>query len=94
MKKSDDVLIEILSARGSQYGTFADNSAISQALKQVMRSAPGWVGLASDQKECLEMNAHKISRLLCGNPNNYDSWLDQAGYARLVADRLRKESIK
>ena len=41
-----------------------------------------------DQIECLEMIAHKIGRILNGDPNYGDSWRDIAGYATLVADRL------
>jgi hypothetical protein len=54
-----------------------------------MRSGPNWESLDADMKEALEMNAHKISRILCGDPNYDDSWVDIAGYATRVADRLR-----
>jgi hypothetical protein len=35
------------------------------------------------------MIAHKIGRILNGDPDYIDSWDDIAGYAKLVADRLR-----
>lgn len=38
------------------------------------------------------MIAHKIGRILNGDPNYADSWIDIAGYAKLVADRLEKDS--
>lgn len=79
----------LLAARGARYGAFKDNATISQALKGVMRNCPKWNALAPDMKEALEMNAHKISRILCGDPNYDDSWVDIAGYATRVADRLR-----
>lgn len=47
-----------------------------------------WRHLAPDQREALEMIAHKIGRILNGDPNYADSWADIAGYAKLVADRL------
>lgn len=31
---------------------------------------------------------HKIARILNGDPNYADSWVDIAGYAKLVADEL------
>jgi hypothetical protein len=34
------------------------------------------------------MVAHKIARIINGDPNYSDSWVDVAGYAKLVADRL------
>ena len=44
--------------------------------------------LSPDQREALEMIAHKIARILNGDPDYADSWHDIAGYAQLVADRL------
>lgn len=34
------------------------------------------------------MIAHKLGRIINGDPNYSDSWHDIAGYAKLVADRL------
>lgn len=31
---------------------------------------------------------NKVARILNGNPNYADSWVDIAGYAKLVSDRL------
>ena len=81
--------LALLADRGARYGAFKDNAAISQALKAVMRRSPKWDALDPDMKEALEMNAHKISRILCGDPHYDDSWVDIAGYATRVADRLR-----
>ena len=44
------------------------------------------------QREGLEMIAHKISRILNGDPNYDDSWVDIAGYAQLVVDAIRYEA--
>ena len=83
-----DSIQAILSNRGKEYGPFVGHADITQQLKQVMGDTPRWSELYSDQKEALEMIAHKIGRILNGNPNNVDSWADIAGYAKLVADRL------
>ena len=80
----------LLAARGARYGAFADNASISQALKAQMRQTPKWGALDPDMKEALEMVAHKISRILAGDPDYDDSWVDIAGYATRVADRLKK----
>jgi hypothetical protein len=45
--------------------------------------------LYPDQLQALDMIASKMSRIVNGNPNLRDSWLDIAGYAMLVADRLQ-----
>jgi len=35
------------------------------------------------------MIAHKIGRIINGDPDYDDSWVDIAGYAKLVSDRLQ-----
>jgi hypothetical protein len=77
-----------LTERGKRYGEFTGHAEITQRLKDAMREHPGWLRLASDQREALEMNAHKVGRILNGDPNWSDSWHDIAGYAQLVANRL------
>jgi hypothetical protein len=77
-----------LAERGSRYGTFTEHSRITQELKAVMKNTKNWNHLDPDQKECLEMIAHKAGRILNGDPNYHDSWHDIVGYTKLVADRL------
>lgn len=78
-----------LEERGKRYGKFVDHAAISQDLKRVMKDQESWFNLADDQKEALEMVMHKVARILNGDPDYDDSWHDIAGYATLVAERLR-----
>lgn len=79
-----------LAERGSRYGTFSGHAEICQHLKGaikeyiVLRDCP----LQPDQTEALEMICHKIARIINGDPDYIDSWVDIAGYAKLVADRL------
>lgn len=80
---------EILIQRGERYGDFINHAIITQKLKGVMSSQIGWDNLDVDMKESLEMIAHKIGRILNGDPNYDDSWVDIAGYATLVANRLQ-----
>jgi len=77
-----------LAERGSRYGDFGEHARITQAIKAAMADSPNWAGLAADQREALEMIAHKVGRILNGDPNYHDSWHDVVGYATLVADRL------
>ncbi len=79
---------DVLEERGKRYGEFKDHAAITQDLKARMRMAPGWSKLNDGQKEALEMVAHKIGRILNGDPKYKDSWVDVAGYAQLVARDL------
>jgi hypothetical protein len=80
----------ILAERGNRYGTFADNASTSQDLKRCMAKhlAKHSKELTDDQWEAMEMIAHKLARIINGDPNYHDSWADIAGYAKLVADRL------
>lgn len=77
-----------LAERGSRYGKFTRHALITQHLKQVMFHYKDKGDLEDDMIEALEMIAHKIGRILNGDPKYADSWVDIAGYAKLVADRL------
>ena len=79
---------EVLADREKGYGKFEDLANISQALKGAFRAWPNWNVLLQDQREALDMIAVKLGRIMNGNPNYPDSWVDIAGYAMLVADRL------
>lgn len=89
-----NTLDDILSSSGARYGSFADNSKISQALKAAMRKYPSWEVLDDHMKEALEMIAHKIGRILVGDPSHADSWVDVAGYAKLVAKILESADLE
>jgi hypothetical protein len=80
----------VLEQRGSRYGKFDTHAEVTQTLKAIFRAKMGekWDNLADDQKESLEMIAHKLGRIINGDPDYADSWVDIAGYATLVADRL------
>ena len=80
-----------LDERGQRYGEFASHAHVTQLLKRAMGRHPGWRKLADDQREALEMTAHKIGRILNGDPDYIDSWHDIIGYIRLVEQRLERE---
>ena len=88
-----DQLEKTLAQRGAVYGRFVDHAAISQSIKRAMRAAPGWQELPDDMRESLEMLAHKVARILNGNPDYVDSWHDVSGYATLVEKRLKGEML-
>lgn len=80
----DDTLEE----RGSRYGSFDEHARITQLIKHVMQKSRSWNNCTSSQKEALEMIAHKIGRIVNGDPNYQDSWTDIIGYARLVEKEI------
>ena len=82
---------ETLDARAQDYGTFKDGATLMQGIKRLLadHAAKHDKTFADDQWEALEMIVHKIARIVNGNPDKVDSWVDIAGYATLVADRLQ-----
>ena len=82
---------DMLKGREGRYGSFEGHAKIAQGLKAVMQERSGWDALAPDQKEALEMIQHKIARILNGDPNYLDNWVDICGYSQLVVNRLEKE---
>jgi len=87
----EDGVAGILGQRAKTYGTFKDNARVAQGLKRVMaeHAREHEKTFADDQWEALEMIASKISRIVNGDPDSVDQWDDIAGYATLIADRLR-----
>jgi hypothetical protein len=85
-----DPIQSTLDERGKRYGAFCTHAGITQRLKATMRNANSekWAALTESQKEALEMIAHKIGRILNGDPAYQDSWVDLAGYAQLVVNEL------
>ena len=86
----EDEVDATLDARAVEYGKFIEGAEVMQMLKRVVQVALNNRDkvLAHDQAEAMDMIIHKIGRIVNGNPDVVDHWLDIAGYAKLVADRL------
>lgn len=80
---------EILAEREKTHGDFRIHAAITDAIKFHMHSSSKWSYLSPTQREALDMTAHKIGRILAGNPDHKDHWDDIAGYTTLVARELK-----
>ena len=88
-----DTVAETLNARGSNYGRFSGQSAISQKLKETLKSQSKWTSLTTSQQESLEMICHKMARIVNGKADYDDSWRDIAGYAMLVVNQLNGQDV-
>lgn len=79
-----------LAERGKRYGTFTGHAEVTYKLKNVLREHASRMhkSFTFDQAEAMDMICHKLGRIVNGDPNYADSWVDIAGYAKLVADRL------
>ena len=89
--QEDTNIDETLDARAQDYGKFKDGAALMQGIKRLLadHAAKHNKTFNDDQWEALEMIVHKIGRIVNGNPDKVDHWVDIAGYAKLIADRLQ-----
>ena len=79
---------DLLRERAKTHGDFTEHAEITQSLKDIMHVSQNWDRLTNIQKEALEMTAHKIGRILAGDPDVVDHWADIAGYSELVVKRI------
>lgn len=79
----------LLTERGKTHGDYERHAVITQEIKDVMHRTIG-AKHTLVHRESLEMIAHKIGRILVGDPDFRDHWDDIAGYAKLAADRCSK----
>jgi hypothetical protein len=84
-------IVDTLKSRGSRYGDFSEHAIITQNIKQAMVDTPNWKSLPDNMKESLEMVAHKMGRILNGDPYYKDSWHDIIGYIKLIEDTLKDD---
>lgn len=77
----------IVAERGKTHGDWASQSYAAAEIRNAIQK---WdtKGLPAWQMEALLMIAVKISRILQGDSVCRDHWLDVAGYAKLVSDRI------
>ncbi len=75
---------DVLKERGERYGAFKDHAKLCQELKSVMRNGKSWEDCSPSQKQALETIADKIARMLNGDSDYADNWIDIAGYAQLI----------
>jgi hypothetical protein len=79
----------VLNERQQTHGDYRDHAHVTQEIKDVIRNHAGWDKLSAIQRESLDMFAHKIGRILSGNPSFEDHWVDIAGYAQLIPNMQR-----
>lgn len=85
------VVEDILGNRAGKHGEFNENSTVTWQIMRVLMAQRNWPTISDGQRHALYMIAHKMARIIVGDPNEQDHWDDTAGYATLVADRLRND---
>lgn len=90
---------KITEERGRNYGDFYGHAAAAQRIKGVLNAAletnTHFAIMSPADKmvvqEGLDMIAHKLGRIVNGNPQYGDSWDDIAGYAKITRERVCKD---
>jgi hypothetical protein len=80
-------LNEVLDERRKTHGHFDAQFLCAQFLKDYLEID----GFCSDHRimqEALDQIAHKLSRIVTGNPHHVDHWRDIAGYAMCIVRYL------
>ena len=77
-----------IEARHETHGDYTNTAQVSQHLKTTIRNARNWARLSNDKRESLDMIMTKVARIMSGEPNEPDHWLDIEGYAKLARERL------
>lgn len=80
---------EVLNQRQTTYGSFTKNAEISQMLKYFMSQGTNYKQMPMAHREALEMIVHKIARIVNGDPNYIDNWVDIIGYSQLVIEEIK-----
>jgi len=80
---------DIIKKRTPVHGEYTENSRCTWEIMRAMMQERNWSTLDDKQKHSLYMIVHKIARIVTGDPDYEDHWDDIAGYAKLVADRIR-----
>lgn len=91
MRSDASSINAILTSHETDYGPFSTQGVVAQELKEVFHDNIGWDHARPDQREALDLIANKLSRILNGNPDIIDHWIDIAGYALLIAQRLERD---
>lgn len=86
---SDQKLAETLADRGKDYGDYDMMCLTIQSLKSVLHVSPGWAKLSPAHQEALDMITTKMGRVVTGNPNKKDTWIDIQGYAKKAEESCK-----
>lgn len=80
---------EVLNQRQATYGSFNKNAEISQMMKYFMSQGTNYKQMPTPHREALEMIVHKIARIVNGDPNYIDNWIDICGYSQLIINGIK-----
>lgn len=77
----------ILSERQSQYGCYEDVAKTTRDILKALRIG-NYENMPAPHQEALHMIASKMARLVHGDANHLDSWVDIGGYSKLIVNLI------
>lgn len=80
---------EVLNQRQTTHGSFTKNAETAQMLKYFVKQGDNYNDMPVVQREALDMILHKIARIVNGDPNYIDNWIDICGYSQLVIEEVK-----
>jgi hypothetical protein len=81
---------KLVATRPTTHGDFTDVADFQQQVIELAMTKPSWKNLSRVQRSCLGEIAHKMGRIVSGNPDFPDHWDDISGYGHLASDRIKK----
>jgi hypothetical protein len=103
--ETPDAIKAVLNERGARYGDFSNHARLAQRLIRSLTlfSYPidngpeyppsimvPWDNMPAVNRQALTVICDKLARIMSGDCNYADNWVDIQGYARLVEERLPK----
>jgi len=84
---------QILEDREVTHGDFEMKAMWIQEIMENLIGLYSYQEMEADKKEAIHMILVKLSRIIYGNHDHADHWDDIAGYALLVADKLKDSKL-
>ena len=85
---------ELLEERRKTHGDYTEHAECTQQVLKVLMAGRNWNYLPATMKESLHMFAHKMGRIVTGNPAIKDHWDDIAGYATLISNTIKEDDYR
>lgn len=81
----------ILKERGETNGDYDKMSFVAQVMKRLVRE--NWQGNTPNPqvRESLDHMCTKFARIVVGNENHIDHWVDMQGYSELAIQSIRSQ---
>jgi hypothetical protein len=82
---------DVINERENTHGDFENLSNVAQNIKSAYKMGHRYPDLKPYQREAVDLIATKLARIVCGDPNHTDNWLDGSGYFTLVLNELERD---